>query len=201
MKSSSVIVPVLAVDARVVERARPPVSTATTCVDTGGKPGGPASSALASRPPEKPGRARDEYLHALGPMLPFAAVSTPLKVAIVTGAGTGIGRAVALGLLERATPSSSPAGARRCWSRRSQRPARTATRALAVPTDVADPASVRALFAATRDAFGRLDLLFNNAGISDAGRAARGVDRRAVEVGGRRQPDRRVSLHAAGRSG
>jgi NAD(P)-dependent dehydrogenase (short-subunit alcohol dehydrogenase family) len=39
-------------------------------------------------------------------------------------------------------------------------------RALAVPTDVSDPASVRALFAATRDAFGRLDLLFNNAGTS-----------------------------------
>jgi NAD(P)-dependent dehydrogenase (short-subunit alcohol dehydrogenase family) len=39
-----------------------------------------------------------------------------------------------------------------------------ATRALAVPTDVSDPASVRALFAATRDRFGRLDLLFNNAG-------------------------------------
>jgi NAD(P)-dependent dehydrogenase (short-subunit alcohol dehydrogenase family) len=39
-----------------------------------------------------------------------------------------------------------------------------ATRALAVPTDVTDPAAVRALFAATRDKFGRLDLLFNNAG-------------------------------------
>jgi NAD(P)-dependent dehydrogenase (short-subunit alcohol dehydrogenase family) len=43
------------------------------------------------------------------------------------------------------------------------------TRALAVPTDVTDPASVRALFAATRDAFGRLDLLFNNAGTNTRG--------------------------------
>lgn len=44
-----------------------------------------------------------------------------------------------------------------------------ATRALAVPTDVTDPVSVRGLFAATRDTFGRLDLLFNNAGISTRG--------------------------------
>jgi len=43
------------------------------------------------------------------------------------------------------------------------------TRALAVPTDVSDSASVRALFAATRDAFGRLDLLFNNAGTNTRG--------------------------------
>ena len=87
-----------------------------------------------------------------------------MKVAIVTGAGTGIGKQTALALLRegyavvlagrRAEPlaavvaQAGPDGAR----------------AIAVPTDVTDPASVRALFDRTREAFGRLDLLFNNAG-------------------------------------
>jgi len=44
-----------------------------------------------------------------------------------------------------------------------------ASRALAVPTDVSDPESVRALFARTKEAFGRLDLLFNNAGTNVPG--------------------------------
>ena len=87
------------------------------------------------------------------------------KVAVVTGAGTGIGKAVTLALLadgyrvtlagrrkeklEQAVAEAGPAGAR----------------ALIVPTDVGDPAAVRALFARAQQAFGRLDLLFNNAGI------------------------------------
>ena len=85
------------------------------------------------------------------------------KVALVTGAGSGIGRAVALALLGEgyvvvlagrrgdalaATAALAPSG----------------SRALCVPTDVTDPASVRALFDQTDAAFGRLDLLFNNAG-------------------------------------
>jgi len=86
------------------------------------------------------------------------------KVAIVTGAGTGIGRQTALALLregyavalagrrlERLQETVDQAGA-------------AGARALAVPVDVSDPASVRALFDRTREAFGRLDLLFNNAG-------------------------------------
>ncbi len=83
---------------------------------------------------------------------------------MVTGAGSGIGRATALALL------------REGWSvvlagRRADALKQTAaeagldgSRALAVPADVSDPASVRALFDATKAAFGRLDLLFNNAG-------------------------------------
>ena len=91
------------------------------------------------------------------------------KVAIVTGAGTGIGRQVALALLGEGY-SVALAG------RRAEPLEETVTeagaagpRALAVPTDVSDPASVRALFAKTKEAFGRLDLLFNNAGINAPG--------------------------------
>jgi len=85
------------------------------------------------------------------------------KIAIVTGAGSGIGRAVALGLAQ-AGYGVALAG------RREEELQRTADAApegscLVHPTDVSDPASVEALFLRTRDHFGRLDLLFNNAGI------------------------------------
>ncbi len=87
-----------------------------------------------------------------------------MKTAIVTGAGSGIGRAAALALL-REGHSVVLAG------RRSDALAATSAqagpdrdRALVVPTDVTEPASVAALFDATKQAFGRLDLLFNNAG-------------------------------------
>jgi NAD(P)-dependent dehydrogenase (short-subunit alcohol dehydrogenase family) len=86
------------------------------------------------------------------------------RVAVVTGAGTGIGKAAALALLGD--------GYRVVLAGRRPEPlgqaiaeaGEAASRALAVPTDVADPAAVLALFARTRDAFGRLDVLFNNAG-------------------------------------
>src|SRR5690242_19014016 len=85
-------------------------------------------------------------------------------VAIVTGAGSGIGRAVALALV-REGYSVALAGPRSEALEETIRHAGAAgARALAVPTDATYPASVRALFAATKDAFGRLDLLFNNAG-------------------------------------
>ena len=86
------------------------------------------------------------------------------KVAIVTGAGTGIGRRTSLALLD--TGYSVALAGRRGEpleaTRRQAGPAGPNT--LVVPTDVTDPASVRALFDRTEDAFGRLDLLFNNAG-------------------------------------
>jgi NAD(P)-dependent dehydrogenase (short-subunit alcohol dehydrogenase family) len=89
-----------------------------------------------------------------------------MKVAIVTGAGTGIGRAVALGLLAEGY-AVVLAGRRGALLEQTVNEAGSSgTRALPVPTNVTDPASVRALFTATRDAFGRLDLLFNNAGTS-----------------------------------
>ena len=88
------------------------------------------------------------------------------KVAIVTGAGSGVGRATAIALLKE---GYSVVLAGRRTERLQQSVAAsgfTESRALAVPTDVTDPASVRALFTRTREVFGRLDLLFNNAGVS-----------------------------------
>ncbi|ABE45492.1 SDR family oxidoreductase [Polaromonas sp. JS666] len=89
------------------------------------------------------------------------------KVAVVTGAGTGIGRAVALALLE--------AGYRVALVGRRIEPlnevakASGTDRALPVPTDVSNPESVVALFAKVKEVFGRLDLLFNNAGVNAPG--------------------------------
>ncbi|MBN9519716.1 SDR family oxidoreductase [bacterium] len=87
------------------------------------------------------------------------------KVAIVTGGGSGVGRAAVLAL-HREGWSVVVAG------RRADALAETvagADRMLAVPTDVTDPAAVRALFDRTVAAFGRLDLLFNNAGATAPG--------------------------------
>ena len=93
-------------------------------------------------------------------------MSSQARVAIVTGAGTGVGRSAALALL-REGYSVTLAG------RRTQPLEDTATaagpdasRALVVPTDVGNPGQVQALFAAATERFGRLDLLFNNAGAS-----------------------------------
>jgi NAD(P)-dependent dehydrogenase (short-subunit alcohol dehydrogenase family) len=85
------------------------------------------------------------------------------RVALVTGAGTGIGRAVAIALASSGYAVVG-AGRRRELLEATVEAAPPDRQMLPVPTDVGDPASVKALFAATREAFGRLDLLFNNAG-------------------------------------
>lgn len=90
------------------------------------------------------------------------------KVAIITGAGTGIGKAAALALLQD--------GHRVVLAGRRVAPladvielSGASDRALAVPTDVSDADSVHALFDAALSAFGRVDVLFNNAGVSAPG--------------------------------
>jgi NAD(P)-dependent dehydrogenase (short-subunit alcohol dehydrogenase family) len=91
------------------------------------------------------------------------------KTAIITGAGTGIGKAVALTLLKNGYQVVL-AGRRQTLLEKVVGDAGTASsRGLVVPTDVADPGSVHALFARTKEAFGRLDLLFNNAGVGAPG--------------------------------
>lgn len=87
------------------------------------------------------------------------------KVAIVTGAGSGIGKCSALAL-GRAGYAVALAGRREALLEQTAEEAKQrGAQALVAPTDVGDPASVRALFAKTVEAFGRLDLLFNNAGV------------------------------------
>src|SRR5438105_3650610 len=96
-------------------------------------------------------------------------MTTPRKVAIVTGAGTGIGRAVATGLLEDGYAVVLSGRRAALLEETVHLAGPLGVNALAVPADVSDPSAVRALFAKTRDAFGRLDVLFNNAGVTTRG--------------------------------
>ena len=84
------------------------------------------------------------------------------KIALVTGAGTGVGRAATLALL-REGYAVVLAGRRKDKLEEVARGANGPT--LVVPADVSDPASIKALFAKINEAYGRLDVLFNNAGI------------------------------------
>ena len=86
------------------------------------------------------------------------------KVAIVTGAGSGIGRASALALLKDGWKVALAGRRADALEATKTAAGELAGNALAVPTDATDPAAVKALFAAAREAFGRVDLLFNNAG-------------------------------------
>ncbi|VVM66143.1 Glyoxylate/hydroxypyruvate reductase B [Pseudomonas fluorescens] len=93
-------------------------------------------------------------------------MSSPLKVALVTGAGSGIGRAVALALM--ADGFTLVLAGRRPLPLQAlvELAAGEGHEALAVPTDVRDPASVDALFATIAEVYGRLDVVFNNAGVN-----------------------------------
>jgi NAD(P)-dependent dehydrogenase (short-subunit alcohol dehydrogenase family) len=92
-----------------------------------------------------------------------------LKIALVTGAGSGIGRAAAL-RLQSAGYSVAAVGRRVAELERTAALAMSgAARIVPIPADVGNPDSVRALFAEVRRIFGRLDVLFNNAGVSAPG--------------------------------
>ena len=99
-------------------------------------------------------------------------MSSPKKIAIITGAGSGVGKATALAFLKD--------GYKVVLAGRREQPLKDviaeavaagapAANALGVPTNVADQASVQALFAAAVKAFGRVDVVFNNAGVNAPG--------------------------------
>ena len=95
-------------------------------------------------------------------------MTTSQKIAVVTGAGSGIGKAVALALAGEGY-AVVLAGRRRDALEKAAAEAPAGGNMVPVPTDVTDPASVRALFDRTQATFGRLDLLFNNAGVGAPG--------------------------------
>ena len=95
-------------------------------------------------------------------------MSTHNKVAIVTGAGSGVGKAATLALL-KAGYSVAMAGRRKDALEQTAKESGAGSRALAVQTDVSDPQSVKALFARAKQTFGRIDVLFNNAGVNAPG--------------------------------
>ena len=92
-------------------------------------------------------------------------MATLQKVALVTGAGTGIGKAVALALMQEGYAAVFAGRRKDKLEEAASEGKSTGAKSLVVPTDVSDRASITALFAATKETFGRLDVLFNNAGI------------------------------------
>src|ERR1700675_4416977 len=92
-------------------------------------------------------------------------MTSSIKVAIVTGAGTGIGKHSALALLKEGYAVALAGRRKDLLEAAAAEGKSTGSPTLVVPTDVGDPEAVRALFAKTKEAFGRLDVLFNNAGI------------------------------------
>jgi NAD(P)-dependent dehydrogenase (short-subunit alcohol dehydrogenase family) len=86
------------------------------------------------------------------------------KFAIVTGAGSGIGRSVSLALLKEGYSVALAGRRKEALDETVKLAGKDSSRALSVPTDVTDAKSIAALFATVKEKFGRLDLLFNNAG-------------------------------------
>jgi NAD(P)-dependent dehydrogenase (short-subunit alcohol dehydrogenase family) len=96
-------------------------------------------------------------------------MATQNKIAMVTGAGTGIGKAVTLALLREGYRVVLAGRRKELLDKVVSEAGAQPGHALAVATDVSDPVSVRALFAQTKTTLGRLDVLFNNAGVGAPG--------------------------------
>lgn len=96
-------------------------------------------------------------------------MATHNRVAVVTGAGTGIGQAAALALLNDGWRVALAGRRAEMLDETVKAAGAAAAHALAISTDVGKPESVKALFAKTRQAFGRIDMLFNNAGVNAPG--------------------------------
>jgi len=96
-------------------------------------------------------------------------MATHNKVAIITGAGSGVGKATALAFLRDGYRVALAGRRKDALDATAAAAGDAASRALAVPTDVASPDSVKALFAKTKAAWGRVDVLFNNAGVNAPG--------------------------------
>ena len=92
-------------------------------------------------------------------------MATTPKIAIVTGAGTGVGRGAALALMKTGFTVVLAGRRRDKLQEVANEGAAKGGKNMVVPADIADPASIKTLFATTKQAFGRLDVLFNNAGI------------------------------------
>jgi NAD(P)-dependent dehydrogenase (short-subunit alcohol dehydrogenase family) len=92
-------------------------------------------------------------------------MATTGKIALVTGAGTGVGKAAALALMKSGFTVVLAGRRKDKLEEVAKEGAAQGGKSLVVPADVADPASIKALFAKTKETFRRLDVLFNNAGI------------------------------------
>jgi len=92
-------------------------------------------------------------------------MAAPKKIALVTGAGSGIGKQISLALLREGYAVVLAGRRQEPLEETVKAAGEFGANALVVPADVSDPASVKNLFAKTKEKFGRLDLLFNNAGI------------------------------------
>jgi NAD(P)-dependent dehydrogenase (short-subunit alcohol dehydrogenase family) len=92
-------------------------------------------------------------------------MAAPKKIALVTGAGSGIGKQISLALLRDGYAVVLAGRRQEPLEETAKAAGESGANALVVPADVSDPASVKNLFAKTKEKFGRLDLLFNNAGI------------------------------------
>ena len=120
------------------------------------------------------------------------------KIALVTGAGTGVGKAVALALAKAGYNLVLAGRRKEMLDGTAAAVNATGQQALAVPTDVSKRDSIVALFDKVKSSFGRLDVLFNNAGIGAPARPARGPAVRDLAERGGDQFHRHVPVHAGG---